>query len=300
MRSVSIAAVLVLVACTSITPALAGSDTAAASPEQVRNRIVHDVANALSRQGEHAPTPAPAPAPTTSRPAKLAHAPAPKPVAHDEAPVAHEAPADTTAEGIWADLQAGNQRFVAGHLRTRPLAEERAELEHGQHPRAIILGCADSRVSPELVFDQSLGDVFVVRTAGNIVDPIALGSIEYAAEHLHARLLVVLGHSGCGAVKASAAGGDMPSAYLQAIVDRIRPIVQRLSPCFEGEELIERSVLANARQSAQDMVANSAILREEVQAGKLHVVSAVYDLHTGVVTPVTAPAATAQATTPVH
>ncbi len=298
MRSVSfVTAVLFVACCTSFASVYAGADAPPATPEQVRNRIVHDVADALSHQGEHATTPAPAPMP--SRPAKLAHAAPAKPAPHAEAAEA-SAPADTTADGVWAELLSGNQRFVAGRLRTRPLAEERAELEHGQHPRAIILGCADSRVSPELVFDQSLGDVFVVRTAGNIVDPIALGSIEYAAEHLHAKLLVVLGHSGCGAVKASAGSGDMPSAYLQAIVDRIRPIVQRLSACFEGEELIERSVIANARQSAQDVVANSAILREEVAKGQLRVVSAVYDLHTGAVTPVSAPAATAQATTPAH
>lgn len=299
MRPVSfVTAVLFAASCTSFALAYAGADAPPASPEQVRNRIVRDVADALSHQGEHVTTPAPAPVP--SRPAKLAHAAPARPAAPHAEAAEPSAPADTSADGVWADLLTGNQRFVAGHLRTRPLAEERAELEHGQHPRAIILGCADSRVSPELVFDQSLGDVFVVRTAGNIVDPIALGSIEYAAEHLHAKLLVVLGHSGCGAVKASAGSGEMPSAYLQAIVDRIRPIVQRLSTCFEGEELIERSVIANARQSAQDVVANSAILREEVAKGQLRVVSAVYDLHSGVVTPVSAPAATAQATTPVH
>jgi carbonic anhydrase len=173
----------------------------------------------------------------------------------------------------------------------RPNARERLELAGGQHPRVIVLGCSDSGVSPELVFDQSPGDVFVVRTAGNIVDPIALGSIEYAVEHLHARLLVVLGHTSCGAVKAAVSGGDMPSACLQAIVDRIRPTVQRLSNCFEGDELVERSVIANARQSATDVLANSALLREAVSKGELKVMSALYDLHGGVVTSLSVPVA---------
>jgi carbonic anhydrase len=121
-------------------------------------------------------------------------------------------------------------------------------------------------------------------------------------EHLHAHLLVVVGHSSCGAVTASVAGGEMPSTYLQAIADRIHPIIARLSNCFEGDELIERSVIANARQSATDMVSNSAILRDAVAKSELKVMSAVYDLHTGVVTNVTpaTPPATASVPVPGH
>jgi carbonic anhydrase len=298
MRPANIAATALAVALLLSVPApsRAGEPTPA-NPIQLRDRIVRDVTSGLA----HKPvTNHPTPPAAVSRPTNLHPRPAqPAEVAPDAAHAA-DAPADTSAEGLWNELLAGNQRFVAEHPRVRPLAHERAELENGQHPHTIILGCADSRVSPEIVFDQSLGDLFVVRTAGNIVDPITLGSIEYAAEHLHARLLIVLGHGNCGAVKAAASGDEMPSTYLQAIVDRIRPTVQRLSPCFEGDELIERSVIANARQSAQDVLANSTLLREAVAKGHLKVVSAFYDLHTGVVTPVTVSGATAQASTPVH
>jgi carbonic anhydrase len=245
----------------------------------------------------------PAPHVLTSKPAALPEKQATTPVAGSSSASSATAlaapfPADTTPEGAWHDLLAGNRRFVGDHPRVHPYSRERIELAAGQHPRVIVLGCADSRVSPELVFDQSLGDIFVVRTAGNIVDPIALGSIEYAVEHLHAQLLVVLGHSSCGAVKAAAAGGEMPSTYLQAIVDRIRPTVLRLS----SDELIERSVTANAQQSATDILSNSALIRDAVAKGELKVMSAVYDLHGGLVRSVTPPAeaATATAQVPGH
>ena len=283
-------------------PLAAHGGDATTSASAVRERITADIAANLARASaaSQAP-PAPAMKPLTSRPAALHMRHAMAPAA--PAAVVASAPADTTPAGLWNSLVAGNQRFVTDHPSVRPYARERGELVAGQHPRAIILGCADSRVSPELVFDQSLGDLFVVRTAGNIVDPIALGSLEYAVEHLHAHLLVVLGHTSCGAVKAAAAGGTMPSSYLQAIVDRIHPTVQRLSNCFEGDELIERSVVANAQQSATDIVANSALLREAVARGELRVISAIYDLHSGVVTSVTPappPAASAVAQVPGH
>ena len=232
------------------------SANAAADSTTARDHISAGIAAGLAR---NALVNAPAPRPLSSHPAvlPLEHATTPRIAAAPAAPAVR----DTTPEGTWNELLAGNSRFVAGKPRPRPLVQERDELALGQHPRAVVLGCADSRVSPELVFDQSLGDVFVVRTVGNIVDPIALGSIEYAVEHLHARLLVVLGHTECGAVRAAAGGGEMPSTHLQAIVDRIRPTVQRLSNCFEGDELIQRSVVENARQSATDILANSELLR---------------------------------------
>lgn len=275
------------------TPAPAAAP-APEAPDVLRQRIIRGIADGLA---QHGATITPAPPVAASHPAPIG-------IRMREAPLARSAaavpppPADTTADGAWHDLLAGNERFVAEHPLARPLTRERAQLAQEQHPRTVVLGCADSRVSPELVFDQSLGDLFVVRTAGNIVDPIALGSLEYAVEHLHAKLLVVLGHTDCGAVRAAAASDDMPSAYLQAIVDRIRPTVQRLAPCFEGEELIGRSVIANARQSAQDVLTNSALLRTAESKGRLKVVSAIYDVHSGVVTPVSAPAATARAQAP--
>lgn len=195
-----------------------------------------------------------------------------------------KAKADTSRD-TWSQLLAGNLRFSSGRTHTRSVVTQREALVGGQHPDAIVLACADSRVSPELLFDQSLGDLFVVRTAGNVSDPIVLGSIEYAVEHLHAQLIVVLGHGSCGAVKAAAANDSLPSPNLIALVEKIRPTVQRLRNCFEGAELIERSVKASAKHTAAEMVTNSKILREGVENGHVRIVSGFYDLTTGIVTP---------------
>ena len=186
-----------------------------------------------------------------------------------------------TPEEIWSDLMSGNKRFVAGKPKSRPLIAAREELYKGQHPQVIVLGCADSRVSPELVFDKNLGELFVVRTAGNIADPIALGSIEYAAEHLHSKVLVVLGHEKCGAVAAAASGEKMPTANLDAIVSKIFPVVERFKGCAQGDQLIGLSVEGNVQQSARDIVENSPILQQELLERKLTVITAVYRLKTG-------------------
>lgn len=186
-----------------------------------------------------------------------------------------------TPEEIWDDLLEGNRRFMAGKPRIRPLVAARQELAKGQHPQVVVLGCADSRVSPELVFDKNLGELFVVRTAGNIADPIALGSIEYAAEHLHAKVLVVLGHEKCGAVAAAASGEKMPTANLDAIVKRIFPVIEKYTICAEGDQLLDLAVEANVRQSARDVVTESPILGKAVAERKLTVIRALYKLKTG-------------------
>lgn len=186
-----------------------------------------------------------------------------------------------TPESIWADLLEGNRRFVAGRPRARELVRSRQALAEGQHPRVIVLGCADSRVSPELVFDKGLGDLFVVRTAGNIADLVALGSIEYAAEHLHARVLVVLGHERCGAVTAAASGEAMPTPNLEAIVKKIAPALEPLKGRARGEELVRLGVEANVHQSAKDILASSPIVRHAAAEGKLTIIKAVYRLRTG-------------------
>ncbi len=202
------------------------------------------------------------------------------------APAATHAAAHTDAldaEAIWSVLLAGNRRFVDGKPDPRPYAAQRAALARSQSPRTIVLACADSRVSPELLFDQSLGDLFVVRTAGNVADAVGLGSIEYAVVHLHAPLIVVVGHERCGAVSAALQPGDMPTPNLQAIVDRIRPATLKPRTCFEGEELLSRSVLSNVHQSARDLAANSSIIRDHISEKKLTIKRAVYDLATGVI-----------------
>lgn len=116
-----------------------------------------------------------------------------------------------SAEAVWADLMEGNERFVSGKTNTVQVVRLRQSLAKGQSPKVVVLACSDSRVAPEILFDKSLGELFVVRSAGNIADAIGVGSIEYAVEHLGSSVLVVLGHEGCGAVSAACSGDKMPT-----------------------------------------------------------------------------------------
>jgi carbonic anhydrase len=188
------------------------------------------------------------------------------------------------AEKIWADLMAGNKRYVTGKLETRNLVQLRQSLAKTQHPNTVVLSCSDSRVPPEALFDQGLGDLFVVRSAGNIADAIGRGSIEYAVDHLGSSVIVVLGHTSCGAVKAACSGEKMPTANLQAIVDQIDPAVIRAKQHAQGDELVDAAVRENVHQSAKDILAHSAVLKHEADEGKLTVIEAVYSLETGEVT----------------
>jgi carbonic anhydrase len=188
-----------------------------------------------------------------------------------------------TADEVWAKLQIGNRRFVSGQPMHHDLPENRAEIARGQRPWVIVLGCSDSQVSPELVFDQTLGDMFVVRTAGNVADPVALGSIEYALENLHPNALVILGHEKCSAVKAAASGERMPTANLEAVVSRIQPALARLRKVATGEELVRRGAEENVRHCAGDLVRHSEIVRSHVEQHELTIVKALYDLDTGIV-----------------
>jgi carbonic anhydrase len=184
-------------------------------------------------------------------------------------------------EKIWADLMEGNQRFVSGQTKSREVVQLRHTLAKGQHPKVIVLTCADSRVPPELVFDQSLGDLFVVRAAGNIADAIELGSMEYAVAHLGSTVLVVMGHEKCGAVTAACSGEKMPTANLQAIVDKIDPAVTRAKTYAATDGLVDAAILENVHQSARDVLANSEALRHAHEEGKLTVIEAVYKLDAG-------------------
>jgi len=184
-------------------------------------------------------------------------------------------------EEIWAGLVAGNKRFVAGKPRPRALASLRRELATGQYPLVTVLGCSDSRVSPSLVFDQTVGDLFEVRAAGNVADAVALGSIEYAVDHLHTPVLLVLGHDKCGAVEAAASGEAMPSLGLDMLVRKIQPAVARVRGQASGDALIDLAVDANIQQSARDLLESSAILRRHADAGRLTVVKARYRLGSG-------------------
>ena len=187
----------------------------------------------------------------------------------------HDAPSVSADEAL-ARLKAGNQRFANASVSSgKPVGARRAATAEGQHPFAIIVGCADSRTSPEIVFDQSIGDLFVIRTAGNLVDDYALGSIEYAVAHLGQRLIVVLGHQKCGAVKAALSGGEAPG-HVHALVSAIRPAVQAV----KGKP---GDPLTNAIHANDALVAEK--IRKKAKLGDLasqvRVVEGCYDLRTG-------------------
>ncbi|WKZ56603.1 MAG: carbonic anhydrase [Bdellovibrionota bacterium] len=189
-------------------------------------------------------------------------------------------------------LQEGNQRFVAG-MQTRDgifSPSRREELTKGQAPFAIILGCSDSRVPAEIIFDQGLGDLFVIRVAGNIVAPSQVGSVEFAAARFGTRLVVVLGHSQCGAIIATIEELRQSSANqsrnLRSIVDRVRPSVEGLLHTdlqFDNNALVHHAVRANVRASANHLRHGSQILEQLIRDEGLMVVGAEYSLETGVV-----------------
>ena len=198
---------------------------------------------------------------------------------------------------IYADealerLREGNRRFVSDIRSHENLTNEarRSVLASGQEPFAIILGCSDSRVPAEIVFDQGLGDLFVIRVAGNIVAPSQIGSVEFAAERAGARLVVVLGHSQCGAILATLDELQRPtekhSRNLRSIVDRVRPSVEALLSTDlknDRDELVRQAVRANVRASANQLRHGSDIVEDLIQNDGLCVVGAEYSLETGVV-----------------
>ena len=176
-------------------------------------------------------------------------------------------------------LLEGNQRYVAGKP-THPdqTTERRLELAKGQAPFAIVLTCSDSRVAPELFFDQGLGDLFVIRNAGNILDDHVIGSMEYAVEHLHASLIVVVGHGKCGAVSAAVAGGEIPG-HIRSLVEAITPAVEEVKN-LPGDK-VDNTVRANAQRMANILTHVEPILKTSAIEGHLKIVAARYDLSTG-------------------
>jgi carbonic anhydrase len=188
-------------------------------------------------------------------------------------------------------LKEGNRRFAAGDSKQPALSpDRRRELLAGQMPFAIILGCSDSRVPAEIVFDQGLGDLFVIRVAGNVVAPSLVGSVEFAAEKFGTRLVVVLGHSNCGAVQATlkelALGPEERSPNLASIVDRIRPSVETLFETdlrHDPQALLHHAVRANVRASASQLRHASPLLEALVQNDGLLIVGAEYNLESGLI-----------------
>jgi carbonic anhydrase len=192
-----------------------------------------------------------------------------------------DAPSAVTATDALKTLMAGNDRFVRGQLASvtpQEVAQRRAELAQGQKPLAIVLCCSDSRVGPEIVFDQELGNIFVVRTAGEVLDAAGIGSIEYAVAHLGSSLLLVLGHEKCGAVAAAVADAKEPG-HIADIVKAIRPAVAQTKG--QPGDPLSNAVRANALDIAAQLPKRSKIISEKVKAGKLSVKAATLSLMTG-------------------
>ena len=201
---------------------------------------------------------------------------------------AHDAAPQVTSDRALAAALDGNRRFRAGHaLRPHSDTARVHELATGQHPAIVVVGCADSRTSPEILLDQGLGDVFAVRVAGNVLEPAAIGSIEYATEHLGSTLVLILAHSRCGAVKAALQAHGVPGAAeklgpnLKALVERIDPALASLPEGASDEKRLVAAVDANARLVAKELLARSEILRRAVQEHRVAVVAAVYELDDG-------------------
>ena len=192
------------------------------------------------------------------------------------------AAAPTAADSL-AKLKTGNARFVASPQDALPIsAARRTELTKGQTPFATILSCADSRVPPEVVFHTSLGDLFVVRAAGNITDKAILASVEYSVEHLNVPLVVVMGHESCGAVKAAVDTpiGTSLGPNLDYLVKAIRPSVVATASKPEAERM-RAAILENVEETLNDMITGSAILRELGQKGHVSFIGAYYELGSG-------------------
>jgi len=190
-------------------------------------------------------------------------------------------------------LIAGNKRFQSNVRGADAVLSQvrRAELAHDQRPIAVVLGCSDSRVPAELVFDQGFGDLFVIRVAGNIVSPSQVGSVEFAAARFDTRLVVVMGHSQCGAIVATVEEllGEAPaeSRNLRSIVDRVKPSVQSVlagGKSIDKDTLVDEAVRANVRASVDHLLHGSELLEELVRTDGLLVVGAEYSLETGIVT----------------
>ncbi len=189
-----------------------------------------------------------------------------------------------TADQALARLVSGNKRFVAGQARFPTVQKEvLADLAKGQRPYATIIGCSDSRVPPELVFDAGFGELFIVRVAGNVISPEVMGSIQYAAVHLQTPLFVVLGHEGCGAVQAALAGlhqGKRERARIALLLERIMPGLKGVDAHLPVETQMRAAVEANVRWSMQQVLDTPEAKAREHE-GRLKLVGAIYELTTG-------------------
>lgn len=183
---------------------------------------------------------------------------------------------------VWERLLAGNARFVQGQIQERNLHDIRHNLTQGQHPLAAVLCCSDSRVGAEIIFDQSLGDIFVVRTAGMVLDPTTIGSLEYAVAHLHVPLLVIKGHESCGAVSATVAHPDLDEGQITSIIQQIAPAAaQARATGKTGADLVEETTAQLLKSLEETLRRESQIIREALDSGSLDLVLAKYLLGSG-------------------
>ncbi len=191
---------------------------------------------------------------------------------------ASEDSSDITAEQALQKLMDGNARFVSGEVEHPNQDAERCnEVTSGQHPFAIIVSCSDSRIPPEIIFDQGVGDIFIIRTAGQVLDDAALGSIEYGAEHLGVPLVVVLGHDSCGAVKATVEGGEAPG-HIASLVEAIQPAVDEARNETSEDEVLDAAIDNNIENIVYQLETSEPILGELVEEGELTIVGARYHL----------------------
>ena len=188
-----------------------------------------------------------------------------------------------TPDEVLADLVAGNERFVAGDTIERDYLAQARATASGQYPKAIILGCVDSRVPPEIVFDQGVGDLFVGRVAGNFENGDLLGSMEFATKLAGSKLIVVLGHSSCGAIKGAAAGAELGNltASLTNLSEALNNSRAKVGANASNDALVAATVDENVRLTMRDILRRSPVIREQIAAGTLKVVGGVYDLSTG-------------------
>jgi carbonic anhydrase len=190
---------------------------------------------------------------------------------------------NTSPITAWKALKEGNDRFVAGEpAHPSQSVEHRASLAAGQQPTAVIFGCADSRVAAELIFDQGLGDVFVVRTAGQAIDSAVLGSVEYAVTILNVPLIVVLGHNGCGAVKATISAiddGAIPGGFVRDVVERVVPSI--LAGRRDGLTRVDQFEARHVSETVAQLVSRSSAISERVDAGTLGIAGVTYKLAEG-------------------
>jgi carbonic anhydrase len=182
-----------------------------------------------------------------------------------------------TPDEAWAELKNGNQRFIAGKMINTDYKKEIEQTKADQHPHSLILSCLDSRVPPEIIFDQGIGNIFVARVAGNIEDPNVLGSMEFATKVKGTKLIVVMGHSKCGAVK-----GAIDNAEL----GNLTQLVNQIKPAITGDKsnmdlMMTETAKKNVQLTIDDILKNSTVISELVKEGKLKIVGAYYDIATG-------------------